>query len=49
MFVLREIAADGNLVIAKDYLGLKYIFPDWNFNKVIGKYASKLQGYQISS
>ena len=36
--------ADGNLVIAKDYLGLAYL-PDWNFNAIGDMKAT--QGYQI--
>ena len=36
--------ADGNLVIAKDYLGLAYL-PDWNFNAIGNMQAT--QGYQI--
>ena len=31
--VLQEIVSDGNLVIAKDYLGLAYL-PDWNLNAI---------------
>ena len=42
--VLEEIATDGNLVIAKDYLGLAYL-PDWNFNAIGDMQAT--QGYQI--
>ena len=42
--VLGEIAAEGNLVIAKDYLGLAYL-PDWNFNAIGNMQAT--QGYQI--
>ena len=44
--VLEEIATDGNLVIAKDYLGLAYL-PEWNFNAIGDMQAT--QGYQIKS
>ena len=42
--VLQEIVSDGNLVIAKDYLGLAYL-PDWNFNAIGDMQVT--QGYQI--
>ena len=42
--VLGEIAVNGNLIIAKDYLGLAYL-PDWNFNAIGNMKAT--QGYQI--
>ena len=42
--VLQQIASDGNLVIAKDYLGLAYL-PEWNFN-AIGD-MQPTQGYQL--